>query len=293
MNRDIRRSKVRQIRVCVVIPAKNAARTLERQIEALQSQTYNSGFKIVVADNGSEDSTGRICERYARATNPVTLVDASTRSGANYARYVGSSSVEADLYLFCDADDIVHSNWVEAYLEGHQNGADFMGGNLLIHRGPRYLFERGLDNSLASLPFVSGSNFAVSSNVLKSFGGIPYDFDSAGEDADLSWRLQIGGFALTHCPLAKVNYTSRTTLASTAKQHFNYGRGQVQLYKKYKDLGMYPKPIQGTLISLAKLLGGVLFFAFLSHERKFRVATLLGAISGRVSASIEQRIIYV
>ena len=72
--------------VTVVVPALNTARTLRRQLDALDRQTFERPFCVVVVDNTSEDNTAEVAlgmqpERYqihvvhepgAGSTSPAT-----------------------------------------------------------------------------------------------------------------------------------------------------------------------------------------------------------------------------
>ena len=50
----------------VIIPCRNGESTLARQLEALARQDFVGDWEILVADNGSEDSSADLVRRYLR-----------------------------------------------------------------------------------------------------------------------------------------------------------------------------------------------------------------------------------
>ena len=49
----------------VVVPARDAAATIDGQLEALLAEEWDQPWEIVVVDNGSRDATKAIVDRYA------------------------------------------------------------------------------------------------------------------------------------------------------------------------------------------------------------------------------------
>jgi glycosyltransferase involved in cell wall biosynthesis len=103
--------------VSVIIPARNAAATIEAQLEAISKQTYSGPWEIIVVDNGSTDGTEHVVRAWRQRLPNLLLVSAPHAQGANYARNVGCHSSRGGLLLFCDADDIVESDWMAAMVE--------------------------------------------------------------------------------------------------------------------------------------------------------------------------------
>lgn len=104
--------------VSVIICVRNGARTIRRQLDALDAQVDHPPFEVIVVDNGSTDDTVAVVERWLRERGPVDapghLVDASTRPGIPYARNQGALAARGRLLAYCDADDRVHPRWVGA-----------------------------------------------------------------------------------------------------------------------------------------------------------------------------------
>jgi len=59
--------------VTIVLPARNAARTLLRAVECIQAQTLD-GWELVAVDDGSTDSTGDIFAKLSRADHRIRVL---------------------------------------------------------------------------------------------------------------------------------------------------------------------------------------------------------------------------
>jgi len=90
--------------VSVVIPAYNAAATIDETLRSVRSQTYRT-LEILVIDDGSTDETADVvCARAAQDTR-IRLVRQENR-GVAAARNRGIEEATADLVAFVDADDL-------------------------------------------------------------------------------------------------------------------------------------------------------------------------------------------
>src|SRR5262245_53435164 len=102
------------MKLSVIIPCRNAVKTIEAQLDALCQQEWEGGWEVIVADNGSMDGTREVVARFFGRLPPLLLVDASTRRGAGHARNVGVKAATGDAIVFCDADDEVGAGWLSA-----------------------------------------------------------------------------------------------------------------------------------------------------------------------------------
>src|SRR4051794_35884286 len=95
-------------KISVVIPAFNAADTIDVAIRSALGQTYRP-LEIIVVDDGSTDATASVAARFGRY---VTLVR-QTNQGAGQARNTGANTAAGDWLAFLDADDA----WLPQKLE--------------------------------------------------------------------------------------------------------------------------------------------------------------------------------
>jgi glycosyltransferase involved in cell wall biosynthesis len=81
----------------------------------------------VISDNGSTDQSVAIARSYADRLPGLIVVDSSARTGAGYARNVGTRSTSARLLVFCDADDEAAPGWLAAMVAALAHD-DFVAG---------------------------------------------------------------------------------------------------------------------------------------------------------------------
>jgi glycosyltransferase involved in cell wall biosynthesis len=100
--------------VTVVVPTKNAARTLHACLESVVSQSVRCG--LVVVDCGSGDDTKAIAAKFA------DLVVDSTPN-VSLQRNIGARALPADIVGFVDADMIAGAHVVEQAVEQIEAGS--------------------------------------------------------------------------------------------------------------------------------------------------------------------------
>ena len=52
------------MKISIIVPIYNTEKYVEDCIRSVQNQTY-SDFELILVDDGSSDSSGSICDRYA------------------------------------------------------------------------------------------------------------------------------------------------------------------------------------------------------------------------------------
>lgn len=92
------------IAVTVVIPAHNAAATIEAALASLHDQSLPRWHAIVV-DDGSTDGTAMLVEEFG---DPRVRLIRQANAGVSAARNRGLAAVENGTVLFLDADDTLH-----------------------------------------------------------------------------------------------------------------------------------------------------------------------------------------
>ncbi|WP_176556326.1 glycosyltransferase family 2 protein [Rubellimicrobium rubrum] len=92
--------------VAVVIPAYNAASTIDATLRSARGQNY-AHLEIIVIDDGSTDETAEIVDGHRREDQRVRLV-LQEQQGVAAARNRGTSETRADFIAMLDADDLWH-----------------------------------------------------------------------------------------------------------------------------------------------------------------------------------------
>lgn len=96
------------IEVSAVIPAHNAAHTIERALRSALAQTAPLREILVIDDGSSDDTADR-----ARNLGKNVRVIQQSNAGAPAARNRGLREAQADLAAFLDADDEWLPTWIE------------------------------------------------------------------------------------------------------------------------------------------------------------------------------------
>lgn len=222
----------------VVIPAYNAAETLGEQLAALSQQDAAVSFEVLVCDNASTDSTVNVVRLWQERMPSIRLIDASARRGASAARNIGAAAAATPVLLFCDADDVVDRAWVRHLtpaVEEHGFVAGLMEHALL---NPRAAWDGGWveptyrEGFLPWLPAAGSGNMGIRADAFVSVGGFD-ETRPSGEDADLSWRLQLAGQPVHSEWDAVVHVRKRTGPRATARQGFAKGTAVRQLQHDY------------------------------------------------------------
>lgn len=102
--------------VSVIIPIYNVAEYLEKCIASVIGQTYNR-LQIILVDDGSADSSGQICDRYAKEDSRIVVIH-KQNEGLVEARKTGLRHVEGEYICYVDGDDWVEPDLVEHLVTG-------------------------------------------------------------------------------------------------------------------------------------------------------------------------------
>jgi glycosyltransferase involved in cell wall biosynthesis len=110
--------------VSIIIPAYNAAKTIERTLESaaasirhcIDTKGLAIEAEIVVIDDGSTDATVEIVTGWGKRA-PVRLIRNTANRGAGFSRNEGVRQSSGRFLFFLDADDVFYPNHVYTCLE--------------------------------------------------------------------------------------------------------------------------------------------------------------------------------
>ena len=106
----------------VVIPAFNAADTIEQAIRSVLEQSIGN-LEILVVDDGSADATGRIIRNLQAADTRVRPFFLEQNKGVANARNIATQRARGRYIAFLDADDIWYREKLEKQHERLVGGA--------------------------------------------------------------------------------------------------------------------------------------------------------------------------
>ncbi|MFB4007608.1 glycosyltransferase family 2 protein, partial [Streptococcus pneumoniae] len=98
-------------KVYIVIPVYNVENYLQYSVGSLIKQTYEN-IEIILVDDGSTDSSGEICDQYAREDDRIKVLHIEN-GGQSRARNIGVKEASSDWIMFLDSDDYYDLRAVE------------------------------------------------------------------------------------------------------------------------------------------------------------------------------------
>jgi len=101
--------------VSIVVPVYNAARTLEKCIDSLTSQTFDD-VEILLINNGSTDNSLDVCKKIAEKNSRIKVIDVAEK-GVSVARNKGIEVASGEFITFIDADDWIDPNVCELFAD--------------------------------------------------------------------------------------------------------------------------------------------------------------------------------
>ena len=224
----------------VIVPMYNASHCVLEQFEALASQSVPpDDYEVIWVDNGSTDATATIIGSSIRHRPNMHLLRATEIPTSYFARNVGAARAKGDVYLFCDADDVVSHEWIGSMAAALE--ADDLVGGAIGELDPRRPSSPSLwPESVAVrhdfLPAARTANLGVTAPVFEAVGGFDDQLASGG-DVDFCWRAQLSGFQLGFCRDAVVAYRGRRLPWAKLSRHFFYGRWFPVWVAPYERLG--------------------------------------------------------
>lgn len=117
-----------KIKISVIVPIFNVEKYLRRCLDSIIGQTCPN-MEIVLVDDGSTDSSGLICDEYARADDRVIVIH-KKNNGLVSARKSGLGKSRGKLVGFVDGDDWIEADYFEKMLHTYdETGADIVASN--------------------------------------------------------------------------------------------------------------------------------------------------------------------
>ena len=226
-------------RVSVVVPARNAEKTLGECLRALAAQTLpRDQFEVIVVVDHSRDTSAAI----ANAAGVEVLE--STGRGAASARNTGIAAARGEWIAFTDADCVPSRTWLGQLLRVVEGSADALGaaGLTLGYQSntpaARYVDLTGglqAERHLAHerYPWAPTGNVMYRRSALNRVSGFDARFRTY-EGCDLHTRLlrEVGGPFL-YVPQAIVLHRHRAGWRAYWRQQVGYGFGYGQFFRRY------------------------------------------------------------
>ena len=174
--------------ISVIVPIYNAEQYLDCTLHSIVTQTHTD-LEIILVDDGSEDSSGAICDQWA-AKDARVVAFHQKNAGVSSARNHGLKIAKGNFIAFVDSDDLIREDMFELlYKQVEENDAEMgicdfcrvdpgenpfpaLGAScsgytvnsyeiLELLSGERYLFAAALWNKLYRKELFEGIQFPV------------------------------------------------------------------------------------------------------------------------------------
>lgn len=106
----------------VIVPVYNAKEYIEKCVESL-IRLHLGDYEIVLADDGSTDGSGDICDEYAGRHPDISVIHLK-HAGLAEARVQGIGASEGEYITFVDSDDFVDAGIYSSLIEAMEKESD-------------------------------------------------------------------------------------------------------------------------------------------------------------------------
>lgn len=105
-----------QVDVSVIVPVYNIEKYIGQCIQSLMGQKTEFVYEVLLVDDGSVDSSGMICDKYAE-NYPMVSVMHQENKGLSCARNAGLEKVRGRYISFVDGDDCVEQDYIQVLMQ--------------------------------------------------------------------------------------------------------------------------------------------------------------------------------
>ena len=113
------------IKISITVPVYNTSFFLKQCLDSLLNQSLMN-IEFIIVDDGSTDSSGLICDEYAKK-DPRFKVIHKENGGLASARQIGLENAKGDYIIVCDSDDWVEPDMYEKlYKKAIETDADIV-----------------------------------------------------------------------------------------------------------------------------------------------------------------------
>jgi glycosyltransferase involved in cell wall biosynthesis len=187
--------------VTVLVPAFNAAATIDETLLSVRAQTH-AALEIIVVDDGSTDATAAIVEQHVRADRRIILIR-QPNNGVAAARNTAIAAGKSAFIAPIDADDLWHPMKIEKQLAAMHAGGPNVGlvytwsaildeHSRVTQFAGRYHQEGDVLRSLCEFNMVgNGSSPLMRAEAVRQVGGYDSSLVGRGAQGCEDWALYL------------------------------------------------------------------------------------------------------
>jgi len=268
----------------IIIPTYNRADELLELFATFETLNFpREGFEVVVADDGSTDSTPELIKETQQKNTFTLRYFTQQKKGPGAARNLGMEKAAGDFFIFIDSDVLLPEDWLLHISDAlnREQAAAFGGPDTFLKSFPPLL--KAINYSMTSFITTGGLrgkkgkklakyyprsfNMGLSRVLWEKIGGFHPRF--YGEDIEFSHRIINAGAKVVFIESAYLYHKRRTNLRKFYSQVFKMGSARIFLYKIDKSM-LEPLHTIPALVTFAALL--VLFGALFWEPLRWLLA---------------------
>lgn len=247
--------------IAIVILNWNGRKYLEQFLPAVM-QTHYANLKVVIADNGSTDTSVAFLEQQYPA---VTIIRFTENHGFAKGYNLALEQIAADYYLLLNSDVQVTDHFITPLVHLLESDASIAAcqPKILSFHHPHYFeyagaaggwmdhlcypfakgrvfdfceTDEGQYDEQALLFWASGAALFIRSAVFHEVGGFDSYFFAHQEEIDLCWRIQLAGYKISSCPQSVVYHVGGGTLprGNSLKTYLNFRNNHIMMFKNMR-----------------------------------------------------------
>lgn len=130
-----------EVLISVIIPVYNVEKYIRRCLDSICNQTYEM-LDIILIDDGSKDSSGRICDEYKMKDERIQVIH-KENAGLGMARNTGLEYAKGQYIAFVDSDDFVSEDYImQMYSQLMKEEADTCYAGYYEYYSDKYIVEK-------------------------------------------------------------------------------------------------------------------------------------------------------
>ncbi|WP_160722255.1 glycosyltransferase family 2 protein [Bacillus sp. USDA818B3_A] len=184
--------------ISVIVPVYNVESYIKSCVDSILAQSFLE-FELLLVDDGSNDTSGEICDEYARKDRRVRVVH-KEYGGVSSARNLGVTLAQGDYISFVDSDDRIDEEMLQVLYDlCMQTDSDIgickLGREIngRIINSDQSEFEKELTHNEAMKELFKGNlyRFSLCNKLFKKhcFKGVSFPEGRIHEDLSTTYRL--------------------------------------------------------------------------------------------------------
>ncbi len=260
---EVKRQRMKKLKISVVIPAYNAAKDLQKSLPALKPSEY----EVIVVDDGSTDNTSEVARSFG-----CKAIKLDKNVGAAKARNTGARAAKGEVILFLDADVELQKGSIEELRKVFSRKeveivqgvyTEKSAGDTVYSKFKDLYYSFYFHKSGKYCQSVSTHCFAIRRNLFLSLGCFEEKIRRIStEDAEFYYKVTDRKILLDW--KVKVKHLKVYNLKGFLKTDYNIARGRVKsLFRKRpkKIVNIAKDPFDALRMSFAILLAPLTLLA--------------------------------